>query len=95
MPTAFVETIGAISRIAIICGLVGMSACFDARDPESLSFACADSAPCAEGYYCSPVLGYCVLLDDSIPCAIAADCPDDGSWRCDAATSLCAQDPNP
>ena len=95
MPTAFVETIGVMVRFLIICGVLGVGACVDARDPQELSFACADVAPCADGYFCSPVLGQCVILDASIPCGIDADCPQDGSWRCNVDLESCEQDTNP
>lgn len=75
-------------------GLVSLS-CVEADNPNELSFACSAQAPCADGYYCSPVLGYCVLADGEIPCNIDADCPDDETWTCDQNTALCIQSTEP
>ena len=74
------------------CALTLFGGCVNPTDPADLSFACADIAPCAEEYFCSPVLGACVHLADEVPCNINSDCPDGtAEWTCDLSTDLCVQ----
>ena len=74
---------------AVTSALILFPGCVDPSDPTGLNFSCAEIAPCADDYFCSPVLGICVLEDNEIPCNFDEDCPADSPWTCNIATELC------
>ncbi|MBR58784.1 MAG: hypothetical protein CMH54_12285 [Myxococcales bacterium] len=57
--------------------LAWVGACADYTDPQTGVFDCSNMLPCAEGYFCSPLLEVCIAEDDEIPCVLSTDCPED------------------
>jgi hypothetical protein len=65
-------------------------------DPVNQLFYCDQETPCAEGYFCSPLLSTCVS-NTRIPCLEASDCPSEPTWTCvdfpEDQEKLCIPDP--